>query len=150
MPMNDDGDIVRGLGFMTLYAAYMEEAVDACRQVLMQRDPEPPKRIERWPISERVKYVQERLVTHAPLPYELAHLPGLLDYVGELLEQRNEVIHGRIYGGMQGDKDELRPGRPGGSAKPIVSGELYHLANTMFQTLGPLNHASLFALPRLP
>jgi hypothetical protein len=148
--MNDDGDIVRGLGFVTLYAAYMEEAVDACRQVLMQRDPESPKRIEHWPMSERVKYVQERLAKHAPLPDELERLSGLLDYVGELLEQRNEVIHGRIYGGMQGDQDELRPGRPGGSAKPIVSGELYHLANAMFQTLEPLNHASVFALPRLP
>lgn len=33
MPINDDGDIVRGLGFVTLYAAYMEEAIDQCRQV---------------------------------------------------------------------------------------------------------------------
>lgn len=68
----------------------------------MKRDAEPPKRIERWPISDRVKYVQERLTQYAPLPIELEPLPGLLDYIGELLERRNEVIHGRIYGGMQG------------------------------------------------
>lgn len=150
MPLNDDGDIVRGLGFVTIYAAYMEEAVDECRQVLMRRDSEPPKRIERWPIGERVKYVRDRLATHAPLPDELAGLPHLLDYIDELLERRNEVIHRRIYGGMQGEKDELRPGRPGGSAKPIASDELYALANSLFETLGPLNHASMFALRRLP
>ena len=131
MPIDDDEDIVRGLGFVTLYAAYLEEAIDECRQVLMQRD------------------VQERLAQHMALPAELGRLPGLLDCIGELLERRNEVIHGRIYGGMQGDKDELRPGRPGGSAKPIDSAELYELANTMFDTLKPLNHASMFSLRRL-
>lgn len=53
-------------------------------------------------------------------------------------------------GDMQGNKDELRPSRPGGSAKPITSSELYDLANTMFKTLATLNHASMFAPHRLP
>ena len=150
MPMADDGDIVRGLGFTTLYAAYMEEAVDDCRVVLMKRDPSPPKGIEKWPISRRVEYVQERLAQFAPLPHELTGLPSHLDYISDLLERRNEVIHGRIYGSLQGEKDELRPGRPTGSARPITSGELYDLANEMFATLGALNHASIFAIPRLP
>jgi hypothetical protein len=66
-----------------------------------------------------------------------------------LLERRNEVIHGRIYGSLQGEQDELRPSRPTGSARPITSAELYDLANEMFATLGALNHASTFAIPRL-
>ncbi|MBU4509324.1 MAG: hypothetical protein KJ740_23315 [Gammaproteobacteria bacterium] len=150
MPMTNDGDIVKGLGYTTLYAAYMEEAVDECRIVLMKRDPAPPKGIEKWPISRRVEYVQERLTQFAPLPQELAGLPSYLDYIRDLLERRNEVIHGRIYGSLQGEKDELRPGRPTGSARPITSAELYDLANEMFATLGALNHASTFAIPRLP
>lgn len=150
MPMTNDGDIVKGLGYTTLYAAYMEEAVDECRIVLMKRDPAPPKGIEKWPISRRVEYVQERLTQFAPLPQELAGLPSYLDYIRDLLERRNEVIHGRIYGSLQGEKDELRPGRPTGSARPITSAELYDLATEMFATLGELNYASTFAIPRLP
>jgi hypothetical protein len=150
MPMTNDGDIVRGLGYTTLYAAYMEEAIDECRLVLMKRDPAPPKGIEKWPISRRVDYVQERLAQVAPLPQELAGLPRHLDDIRDLLERRNEVIHGRIYGSLQGEKDELRPGRPTGSARPITSAELYDLANEIFATLGALNHASMFAIPRLP
>ena len=150
MPIVDNGDIVRGLGFTTLYAAYMEEAIDECRVALMKRDPAPPKSIEKWPISRRVAYVQERLSQFLPLPQELAGLPGHLDYVSDLLERRNEVIHGRIYGSLQGEKDELRPGRPSGSARTITSAELYALAIEMFATLSTLNHASIYAIPRLP
>jgi hypothetical protein len=150
MPIANDGDIVRGLGYTTLYAAYMEEAVDGCRIALMERDPAPPNGIEKWPISRRIDYVQERLAKFAPLPQELTRLPSHLDYIRDLLERRNEVIHGRIYGSLQGEKDELRPGRPTGSARPITSAELYDLANEIFATLGALNHASMFAIPRLP
>ncbi len=28
MPLQNDGDVVRGLGFVALYAAYLEEQVD--------------------------------------------------------------------------------------------------------------------------
>jgi len=116
----------------------------------MKRDPAPPKRIEKWPISSRVVYVHARLAKFLPLPQELAGLPNYLDYVSDLLEQRNEIIHGRIYGSLQGEKDELRPGRPTGSARPITAAELYDLANEMFTTLGALNHASMYAIQRLP
>lgn len=150
MPIANDGDIVRALGFTTLYAAYMEEAIDECRVALLKCDPAPPKGIEKWPISRRVEYVQARLAQYLPLPQELAGLPSYLDYISDLLERRNEVVHGRIYGGLQGEKDELRPGRPNGSARPITSAELYDLANEMFATLGSLNHASLHAIQRLP
>lgn len=149
MAIDDDGDIVRGLGYVTLYAAYMEEAVDACRQIVMSADPASPKGIERSPISDRVRYVRRRLGEAGTLPEELAELPEVLDFVLQCLEARNEVVHGRIYGGLQGEADTLRPGRPTGTARPIESAELYALANDMFGTLRPLIHASTFALPRM-
>jgi len=94
--------------------------------------------------------VKARLALFLPLPQELAGLPSHLDYVSDLLERRNEVIHGRIYGSLQGEKDELRPARPSGSARPIASAELYDLANEMFATLAALNYASKYAIQRLP
>ena len=149
MTLKDDGDTVRGLGFVTLYAAYMEEAVDECAQVLLAHDPGPPERFERQPISERAKYVGERLKAYAPLPEELDGLPNVLNLVADAWGRRNEVIHGRIYGGLQGEADELRPGRKDGAARPISSVELYQLANELFSTLAPLNQASTFTLHRL-
>jgi hypothetical protein len=89
MPMADYKDIVRGLGFTTLYAAYMEEAVDECRIVLMNRDPAPPEGIKKWPTSRRVEYVRDRLAHFEPLPHELAELPRHLDHVSDLLERRS-------------------------------------------------------------
>ena len=34
MPLKDNGNIVLGLGHITLYAAYMEEVVDAYAQIM--------------------------------------------------------------------------------------------------------------------
>jgi hypothetical protein len=147
--MRDDGDIVRGLGYVTLYAAYMEEAVEECVNLLVAADLNAQKRIQRWPIGERVGYISQRLATYGPLPDELNGWPNLLVYIGQLLERRNEVIHGRIYGGLQGDADELRPGRPEKSARPITSAELYELANELIEIVPPLNQGSVFSLRRL-
>lgn len=96
MPIADDGDIVRGLGFVALYAAYMEEAIDECATVLLEHDPAPPESLGRRPISQKVQYAQERLAQHEQLPDDLSHFPRLLDYIADLLDRRNEVIHGRI------------------------------------------------------
>lgn len=149
MPLTDDGDIVRGLGYVTLYAAYIEEAIDECVKVSVAHDPAPPKNIDRFKISQRMAYVRDRLLTADSLPNELRHFPSLLDQIGNLLEHRNEVVHGRIYGALQGAGDELRPGRPSGVVRSISSDELYALANAMFGVLAPLNHASWFSMSRL-
>lgn len=148
MTITDDGDIVRGLGYVTLYAAYMEEAIDECVNVFVAHDPAPPKNIDRFKISQRITYVRERVFDAHVFPNELSRFPQLLDQIGVLLELRNEVVHGRIYGGHQGAYDVLRPGRPSGTARSISSGELYDLANAMFDLLSPLNHASWYSIPR--
>lgn len=54
MALESDGDVVRGLGFVTLYAAYLEEEVDALLDLLSSVDSSPEKH-KRWPISQRLK-----------------------------------------------------------------------------------------------
>ena len=61
VPLADDGDIVRGLGFVALYSGYLEEAVDECIAVLQAVDPEANHRIGRQPISEKIRYCKRRL-----------------------------------------------------------------------------------------
>jgi hypothetical protein len=144
----DDDDVIRGLGFVTLYAAYVEEAVDECVEVLLAADPDHGDRIHRQPTSEKLKYCRRRLNELSPVPDELRHFPEVLDCIRELLERRHEVVHGHIYA-EYGAPDQLRSGRRGVPDRPITSAELYELANEMHEVRNPLLHASMFALPRL-
>jgi hypothetical protein len=148
MALADDGDVIRGLGFVALYAAYLEEAVDGCVEVLLAADPQPDDSIHRQPISKKTRYCRRRLDELAPLSDELARLPDALDYVADLFEHRNEVVHGRIYA-EYGRPDQLRSGRRGVPDRDITSTELYELANEIKAAPGLLMHASVFALPRL-
>lgn len=149
MAVHDDGDIVRGLGYVTLYAAYVEEAVEECVAVLAAVDQAPPNNLNKRPISERIAYIEERLKGFGQLTEEMAQMPDLLIGVRDLLRWRNEIIHGRIYGGLQGAQDELRPSRADRSLRPITSEELYSLANQMMAAVPSLNAASMFQLRRL-
>jgi hypothetical protein len=148
MPIADDGDIVRALGFVTLYAAYVEEAVDDCVSVLITTDRDVDERLFRQPISEKIRYCQRRLRALAPLTAELQYLPDALDYTRRLLEERHDVVHGRLYAGVDG-QDIRRSGRQGVPDRQVTSGELYDLANALFDARNPLLHASQFQLQRL-
>lgn len=147
MNLKDTGDIVKALGYLALYAAYVEEAIDECINTLLPYDSNQPKNLHRFPTSQKIKYIQGRL-SHCPLTQELATFPQLLDHLEDLFEERNLIIHGRIYGSLQGEADILRPGRPTGSEREITSAELTDLANLFFNTLNTLNHAAFYSLRR--
>ncbi len=140
----DDGDIVRGLGFVSMYSAWVEEDVD---DVLRQLTPIEPfdERVQRWPISRKLEHTAklvERLGSD-----ELKELPWALRAGIGLFEARNEVIHGRIYAGF--DKtDYVRSGRPSVPTRPITSAELYQLANEFTNYRGHLIGPQLFRIPR--
>ena len=53
--LNDDGDIVRGLGFVALYAAYLEEQVDNLLEALDRVESYDSVK-QRWPISRKIKH----------------------------------------------------------------------------------------------
>lgn len=148
MPMHDDGDVIRGLGFVTLYAAYLEEAVDECTEALSQADSGADQRLRRRSASQKLKYCKQRLTELEPLSNELRNLPETIDNILRLFERRHEVVHGRIYA-EYGQPDRLSSGRPDVETRPITSAELYDLANTLLQARQPLMHAFRFALPRL-
>jgi hypothetical protein len=146
--LNDDGDVIRGLGFVTLYAAYMEEAVDDCFRVLLAARAKPDERIWRQPTSAKLRYCRRRLDELAPITEELRQFADVLDYVGMLLERRHEYIHGRIYAQFNAP-DQLSSGRRNVPDREIRSAELYELANAMWRIRSPLMSASMFALSRL-
>lgn len=147
MPIRDDGDLIRGLGFVALYAAYLEEGIDEVVEVLAAAHPEFDQRIPRRSTAQKIEYIRGRMRGLEPLPQELAHFPDVLDAISELLEQRHLMIHGRVYH-VPGIGDVRRPARHGLAEQPATSKELYALANELFEARTPLNHASMFALPR--
>lgn len=148
MPLNDDGDLIRGLGFVTLYAAYLEEAVDECLQCLLPKNHVQYGRVLRRPTSGKVDYISNRMKDLGPLPQELVNFPQMLNAVSALLERRNVVVHGRVYA-IPGVGDIRKPSRGGMSEEVATSAELYTLANRLFAACNPLQHASMSALPRL-
>jgi hypothetical protein len=139
-----DGDTVRGLGFVTLYSSYAEEEVDGLLERLARLEPfDDAKR--RWPISRKLRHAAE-LVARLRSD-ELRDLEKALAAGPDLFERRNEVVHGRIYGGFDRG-DTLRSGRPGVPDRPIEADELYDLANAFANYKGWIYAPTIFRLPR--
>ena len=82
MALIDDGDLIRGLGFVALYAAYLEEAVDECLSVVAARDPESDHKLFRRPTSQKIEYIKQQLKMRAPLSEELTKFPTILQAIG--------------------------------------------------------------------
>ncbi|HSD38714.1 MAG TPA: hypothetical protein VLC92_14475 [Rhodocyclaceae bacterium] len=148
MTLIDDGDLIKGLGFVALYAAYLEEAIDECVGALFMGDQVQYDKIMRKPSSQKIEWIQDRLKSLMPLTKELGHFPGHLDVVVKLLEERNLVIHGRVYA-VPGEGDVRYAGRKGIPTEVAKSSELYELANDLFRACDPLMAASMFAFQRL-
>lgn len=61
MALVDDGDLIRGLGFVALYAAYLEEAIDECLNVVAAHDAKRDDRLFRRPTSKKIEYIQQQM-----------------------------------------------------------------------------------------
>lgn len=144
MPVVDDGDIVHGLGFVTMYAAWVEEAVDGLLRILEPIEPFDEKK-RRWNISSKLKHAA-RLI-RALKSDELNGFPEDLEEAVALFDQRNEIVHGRIYAGHD-RTDYIKGGRPDAPTNTITSAELYSLANEFWEYRNHFNGLQLFSLPR--
>lgn len=126
MPLDDDGDLIRGLGYVALHAAYLEEAVDNCIDVMLADDHSRGEKLLRQPTSRKIEHLQQIISSFEPLPEELEEFPQTLSDVSELLEERNLVIHGRHYN-LPNEGVVRRPGRRNMPERAASSSELYEL-----------------------
>jgi len=142
--LQSDGDIVRGLGFITLYSSYAEEEVDGLLEHLGGVEPfDDAKR--RWPIGRKLRHAAG-LVARLRSD-ELRDLERALAAGPELFERRNELVHGRIYGGFERG-DTVKSGRAGIPDRAIEADELYDLANLFVSYKGAIYGPTIFRLPR--
>lgn len=142
--VQDDGDIVRGLGFVTLYSAWVEEEVDNLLRLMSPVEPFD-NRVQRWNISRKLNHAA-RIVRYLNSP-ELNGLPEALAMGVQLFERRNEVIHGRIDANLADRIDYVQSGRPHVPTRPITSAELYQLANDFWNYRGHLIGPQPLRLP---
>jgi len=110
--IDDDGDIVRGLGFVALYSAYLEEAIDEVVETLVAHGVPADADLAKAPASRELRFCKTSIRALITTNVEMDRLDQALDHAGRLLEQRNVVIHGRLYE-RYGAPDVLRAGRPG-------------------------------------
>ena len=141
--LENDGDIVRGLGFVTLYAAYLEEQIDNLL-ILLGPVEEYGEDKQRWPISGKIRHAKKII---AKLDGEkFADLLKNLDTCIDLFEDRNELVHGRIYGNFD-RPDTLKSGRPHVPDREVDPAELYQLANEFDEFQAAIYRLMILELP---
>ncbi|HUO44579.1 MAG TPA: hypothetical protein VMT94_06665 [Burkholderiales bacterium] len=144
MSVANDGDVIRGLGFVALYAAYLEEQIDNLLFMLCPIEPFPENE-QRWPTSRKIEKAQ-RLITALEFDYR-DDLLANLDTSRQLFDWRNEVIHGRIYANFD-RPDTLRSGRPNVPDRVVKASELYDLANNLDEARSAVLRPLIFQIPR--
>lgn len=123
--LQNDNDIVRGLGFVALYAAYLEEQID--NLLLMLNSIEPfTENVQRMSVSQKIRNAKS-IVARIDFAGR-DDLIANLNVAKDAFEERNQLIHGRIYANFD-RPDTLKSGRPNTPERVVESGELYDLAN---------------------
>jgi len=141
----DDGDIIRGLGFVTLYSAYLEEHIDALLSLLEHIEKYGEDK-QRWPISRKInhaKTILSRIDNH-----EFHELIPNLDKCLSLFEHRNELIHGLMYSNHPRQGHILKSGRKNIPDREVGSSELYNLANGFDNLRVTIYRPTIFKIPR--
>ena len=143
--IEDDGDILRGLGFVVMNSAHLEGWVN---ELLFQfaSVEEYTEKQQRWPISRKIKKIKNILSkSDDPLAKEMCED---LDLCSEHFEWRNELVHGRIYS-PEYQKDNLHSLRPNVPNRKADSKELYTLANNLDELSSRVYRPMIFKLPKL-
>jgi len=139
----DDGDIVRGLGFVTLYSSYLEEQIENLLSML-NAIVAFGEAEQRWPISKKLKQVKKII---QKIEFETKdHLLQNLNTCNELFEDRNKLVHGRIYANFD-RPDTLKSGRANVPDGDIYSEELYKLANEFWNFRSAVYRPMILKIP---
>jgi len=136
----DDGDIVKALGFVALHASYLEEQIENLVDLLV-----PIKKYSKgWQISDKIVHTKKaiRKLNEEEFIALLADLDTCLD----IFLDRNDLLHGRIYGGIN-RPDTLSSSREDVPDREVNSRELYQLANEMDDFRTAIYRPMILALP---
>lgn len=143
--IQDDGDIVRGLGFVTMHGAHLEGRIEDLLTMLSPISPYTEKD-QRLPISKKIRKCTNALKrTKDP---DATPIINDLELCLEHFEWRNELVHGRIYSPKY-QKENLKSGRSNVPSRKVRSKELYELANNLAALNSRIYSPTIFNLPRI-
>jgi len=143
--IQDDGDMVRGLGFVVMHSAHLEGWVN---ELLFHLDSieEYTEKQQRWPITRKIEKIKSILSKIDDLLAK--EICDDLDLCSANFEWRNELVHGRIYA-PEYHEDNLQSSRPNVPNRKADSEELYMLANNLKELSRRIYGPTIVRLPRL-
>lgn len=142
--LNDDGDIIRGLGFVTLYSSYLEEQIDNLLRMLHHSGNLTVNDAQRM-VGQKIRKCKQILRKLQFDDYD--ELIAILDAAKVALEKRNKYVHGRIYSNFD-RPDTLKSGRLNTPDVEITSTELYKLAAELAYLRAEVYRPMIFKIPR--
>jgi hypothetical protein len=119
-----EGDLIRPLGLVTLYFAYAEGELDDFIEMLSVAEPYDDEK-RQWSVGRKLglaRRLLDELQSREPTPAS-----ALLDEGRSLFEQRNALVHGRIFAGGR-----LLSNRRGTAERHVTPDELTQLAEQIF------------------
>lgn len=142
--LKNDKDNIKGLGFVALYSAYLEEQIDHLLFMLSAIE-EFTDEEQLWPVSRKIK--KAKSIASKIDFEERDDLLANLDAAKNAFEERNKLVHGRIYANFD-RPDTLKSGRPNTPDRVVEPVELYELANYFGNLRGEIYRPMIFKIPR--
>jgi hypothetical protein len=144
MALPDDGDLIKALGYVAMYAAWLEEDVDDILRIMAPAR-EFDCRVQKLPISRKLRHARD--IVELLNSDELDDLVEALMAASDIFEMRNELIHGRIYADPQ-QGELLKSGRVDIETRQITSAEIYAVADQIWAFRGAFIGPQAIRLPR--
>ena len=153
MPINDNGDIARAVGYVAIYGAYIEdrvaELIDMVKEIIRLRE-----NINFLSASDQAKHLHKALksaFSNAP-DYsrkndDIEQTNKILADVEGHLKNRHVVIHSTLISKPGGDII-IRKNRRTNTEEEVSSKEIIDLANDLFELQSEIN-ALQFPVQRL-
>jgi hypothetical protein len=138
MPIFDDGDPVRGLGFVAMYFAHLEDGVDRVLEATKQITT-VPTRLENYRVGDKVRFLRKalrRALLTNPTTYpndDERQIKRVLRACKAVISARNDVLHQPIFGDMRGEQYQQKWNGP---RRKVLSRDIYQLANTIHNVCG--------------
>lgn len=144
MPINDNGDIIRAVGFVAVYGAYLEdrvaELIDITKGVITFRD-----NINLLSANEQAKHLLKAITKefenasdYLTKEQDIAQISAVLSAVEPHLKDRHVVIHSTLTSKSGGDVI-IRKNRRTGIEEQVESKEVIDLANDLFSLQSQIN-----------
>lgn len=133
--LNDDGDLVRAVGYVAIYSVYLEESVMEIAKIVDQCSSFETK-IEQFRLADQAQYIRKSLKKcYMKIPdypakkSEEKRVLKALKEIEKIAFERNECLHS-IYTSKAGEI--IQKNTRQNSSYNITSADIYSLANDIF------------------